>query len=387
MLRCPGWRCRVIAVASLCAAGLRGQTVIDAAQVPAWADFEAHPGTPGLACQVTPFPPRIDFGFRFRSGYLIVMPAKALGEGRPVAALLRVTPESPPGAPSYLVSAARVPKLPSAKSSVSMTGGFLLGEGEYAVDLMLVDNSGGSCFKHWTAKAKRSRRNRDVVLRIPAGAVRGWSSPGEFALGRGPTARRGPRRVAVFLHAAPVNPRGARLRGFDREMLLGSLTALMEDLQPESTGLTVFNLDQQQTLLRTASLSQKDWESVGQRIRDLQLAAVDYRVLENRSGPVDLLSGLINGEFGAARRPDAIVFLGPVSRHWEKVSKEVLPVRGERDPMVFYIRYSPPYFRMGDYPDSIESMTRALRGRVFKVHDPGEFAGAVRQIREALGSR
>ena len=78
----------------------------------------------------------------------------------------------------------------------------------------------------------------------------------------------------------------------------------------------------------------------------------------------------------------ALVFLGPTLRLTEKVPAELLI--GYRAPTfpLFCVTYYP---RVGaDFPDSIQYLTSALKGRVFRIHTPSELARNLEKLQHEM---
>jgi hypothetical protein len=189
-----------------------------------------------------------------------------------------------------------------------------------------------------------------------------------------------PLRLTVLLHAAPVSLRRTTLRASDSMMLVGLLSSLLERLPARSVRLVVFNLDQQKELFRQEEFSPKGLEQVAQSINDLQLGVVDYRVLQNRRGHIDVLTGLVNGELRAKEPSDVVLFLGPAARYVDDVPAAALEKNGGPAPRFFYFQYQPFYRRTAGFPDIIGLALRKLRGKTVLIHSPGEFAKAIEQV-------
>lgn len=360
------------------------QGVIDPARLPKeLRDFERPPGEVGLKCEVMPIKPRLDFGFRFQSGYAMRIPlGQYSGPGHRWGILTRVTPEG--GKPVYLLNIMRLPNVPKTKVEAEVGGSYLIGEGRYTVDLLLTDDTNRSCRKQWKVEAKRTHDEKKMTVRIPPGTVRQVGS--RHAAVKTESGAKAA-RITVLVHAAPISPRSTRLRFYDREMLIGTLGPLLEQLPAASVRLVVFNLDQQKKLLNKADFHAEDLDQVGQALNGLELGTVNYTVLQNQGGHVDLLAGLINDELNAKERPDAVVFLGPVSRYLHKFPDYARPERSDGDPQFYYLQYRPFMRRGEEFADVIQNAVKAMKGKTFVVHSPGEFANALRQVETRLIGR
>jgi hypothetical protein len=82
----------------------------------------------------------------------------------------------------------------------------------------------------------------------------------------------------VLLHAAPISFRRTRMRASDRIVLLGALSALLEQLPTRHVRLALFNLDQQKELLRQDGFTLDGIDRVAQSMNEVELGTVDYRV-------------------------------------------------------------------------------------------------------------
>jgi hypothetical protein len=104
--------------------------------------------------------------------------------------------------------------------------------------------------------------------------------------------------------------------------------------------------------------------------------------VEHRQGWAELLSGLLAGEMAAKPPADAIVFLGPTTRLYQKMPAGMLNYRPETGPKIFYFEYFPR--RGSEFPDAIHRLTSAVKGRVFRLHSPGELAENIRKMQKDL---
>ncbi|MGA2270268.1 MAG: hypothetical protein ABSH44_17490 [Bryobacteraceae bacterium] len=373
---------RSIAIAVLLASAAVAQTVVDPAKlgdVPK--ALAPQPGGRPLQCRVMPIKPALDFGFRFQAGYVVRVPmSQYSGPGHKWAMLTRITPEGGGRKPVYLLSGVRLPPIPRTNLELEIGGGYLLGEGRYDVSWAMFDDAGRTCRGGWRVDARLGRRERRVKVAMPRGAV------GEFSSRVLPNGKRDsddapPLRLTVLLHVAPLVPFRTRLRASDRVMLLGLLSTLLERLPARSVRLVVFNLDQQKELFRQEAFPPEALDQVAQSINGLELGRVDYHVLQNRLGHVDLLAGLVNRELQAEAPSDVVVFLGPEARYWDKLPEAALEEIHGAEPRFFYLEYKPPYFRPGpNIPDSISSAVGKLKGKTVVIRSPADLANAIEEI-------
>src|SRR5690348_15908822 len=127
------------------------------------------------------------------------------------------------------------------------------------------------------------------------------------------------------MHAATTSPRRTRMTARDRVMLLGTLSSLLERVPTRSVRLVVFNLDQQRELYRQEDFGKGQFNDVAQAVDGVELGQVDYRVLQNKKGHVELLTDLVNQEVSAREPADVVLFMGPMSRYVERVSEAEVP--------------------------------------------------------------
>jgi len=170
----------------------------------------------------------------------------------------------------------------------------------------------------------------------------------------------------------------------DRVMLLGTLAALLERLPTTSVRVILFNLDQQKELYRQDSFQGSEFPQLAHALDSVQPALVDYRVLQNRHGHVDLLADLVNQEMNAPQPSDVVLFLGPTSRFFGRVPDEAIERPSGTAPRFFYFQYRPPVMRMeATLPDLIHSAVSKLKGKTVIIHTPGDFAKGIDQVEHA----
>src|SRR5579863_6801763 len=99
------------------AAAARPQTVVDPANVPtALKSFEQWQNAQRLKCEVTPFRPVLNFGFRFQAGYVVRVPLNQYpGSGHKLSLMTRITPFGGGRNPIYLLNVVPLPKIPKTK--------------------------------------------------------------------------------------------------------------------------------------------------------------------------------------------------------------------------------------------------------------------------------
>lgn len=346
-----------------------------------------------LKCSVKPLNPFLDFAFRFEAGYFISCPVKEFG-GRSdrLISYVRVTPDS--GAAVFLAGGYPLPALPRALTNqvnlrklnnyFEMSGGFVLGEGRFTVDLLLVDGHNRIRRAHWTVKANRNGHEKDVPLTIAANTAAAF--PVYSWDGKPCVPPRPGSRVTILLDAAPMDPYSRKLRAWDRAFLLGSLSSLLRQTPAESVRLIAFNLDQQRVIFRQDHFDQAGFSRLAEALERLELGTVSYKTLQRRNGWAELLAGLVNEQITDQPPSDSVIFLGPTTRIADKFPQTMLRPCAPGSPQFFYFEYF-PFWRSGsEYPDAIQTATRACKGKTLKIHSPGEFAEAIRKANERFAT-
>ena len=316
------------------------QTIAEAAQVHSVLSLAAGPGNKRLTCSVFPIPPVLNFGLRLQSGYVFHLPVDQFtGSGHTLTVLTSITPGLF-GTPVYLLD--RIELTANRPTDRVYTGGgsFFLGEGGYHVVWLIVDDAGRSCRQTWDLDAALSREDSHLKLTIPSGAVEGLSL-------RAPSPPVGStKRFTILLDAAPLVPAriAAGLTTADQLFLLGTLSALLERLPTQAVRLVVFSLDQQKILLRREQFRLADTGQIAALLDEIQaqIAKTDIEKLRNRTGHLDLLLRLINGELRANPLSDAVIFFGPRERFTTKLPPTALAESRAIVPRFFFLAYRAP---------------------------------------------
>ena len=335
-----------------------------------------------LACKVTPFKPHLDFTFRFETGFSAEVPLKQYsGKGHWLAAVFRVTPEDPSGAAVLFGRTARLPDVPAGnKATGELFGGFALGEGKYRVEWILADDSGRVCQRDWKVEAKLDGKEKEVIPGMPSGVIDEISLRRWIRESKGP-AGNGAQRATVLLNVASFNPRRVRLNGSDRLLLLSSLAALIERLPVASLQLIVFNLEQHREIYRKDDFQPRDFDAVSHAINGIELGTVDYKVLSETRGHVDMVTDLISKSVEESK-PDVVIFVGPKPRYLDKVGKEDLPARSSDAPLFYNVQFRA--FYGPNYPDTIMNAVKRMGGKTFEIFSPKQFAEAITGITKAF---
>ena len=355
--------------------------------------LDKEPKGARLGCAIEPVKPFLDFAFRFDAGYIVRCPWKEFaGKESTVSSYVRVTPEG--GKPVVLSKGYRLRAIPpdilaqtnlrKLKATAEASGAFSVGEGHYRVEVLVVDNTTGrACKKRWKVKAARSHEQRAVPVAMKAHTVAPMAfHPWDGKLDASGTGL----RLTVLLDATPMNTRALKLRPWDQALLLESISALLLQAPCKSVRLTAFNLDQGREIFQQDRFDRSGFIGLAQALEDLELGTVSYRALQQQSWRL-LLARLTNQEVTAEQPSDAVVFLGRATRISQRMPREMLEVRKNSRPRFFYLEYFPYWRRGNEFPDTLDDLTKARGGIVFKVHSPGELAQAIQKmLRQLKGS-
>src|SRR5689334_1709745 len=190
--------------------------------------FEEYGKQSTLHCSINRFDPFLDFAFRYEAGFLAAVRPEEFKPGSRIGTLLRVTPQD--GKPTFFGEEFEVPPIPAImakklgpkelkKIELQTSVGFALGDGRYAIDLLLMDKQNHSCHSHWNLKTPK----HNYPLTLPANTVTTIESePWNGKLQSDGV------RLTVLLHVAPMNPYSPKLRAWDRGFLLQSLASLLK---------------------------------------------------------------------------------------------------------------------------------------------------------------
>jgi hypothetical protein len=316
--------------------------------------FDADPGASRLECEVTPIRPVLDFSLRFQTGFAIDLPSDQFDRPHSFGVVvLRVTPEH--GQPAYLMSRVSLPDTAKTKLDGHVRGGFVVAEGKYNVEMIFGDDRHRVCRSQWRIEAKSDASQRRLGLAVLPSTVVGPS-----ATHVAPLSENQPNlgRLTILMHVAPPSPNLAKLPANDAFKLLGSLTALLEQLHAQSTRLVVFNLEQQKVLLRKDGLTTAGLQDVAKVIDAAEFGSVDYSTLRNRKGKIDLLTQLTEEERGELHASDALVFLGLHMQVHGSIGSGAVK-RLPNGPRMFYLKCESPLSILAATRDSGVGITAA----------------------------
>jgi hypothetical protein len=340
-----------------------------------------------LTCQVRTFPAVLNFAFRFELRYIVDCPL-AQFEGRPsqIVSYIRIKPRG--GAPVLLGERFQLPEMPRNRreafrwnrfhEQAEWSGVFTAGEGEYPVDLLVMDDRSRFFRKSWKEKAELHGKERKVQVAMApntaaSASVSFWSDNPEFA-------EKGP-RIDVLLDAAPLFPKELSLRAWDRAFLMNSLSSLLRTLHPDSVHVAAFNLEQQREFFDEENFTRHSFRKLFRSLQQLELGSVSYRNLR-QGGWSELLTNLVSTETKRDKRPEAIIFLGPSARILDKLPRETVSSSCENGPPIFYFKFSA--MPGNEFPDAIHHLTNACHGTVFTLHNAGDFAEAITKVQRKI---
>lgn len=347
--------------------------------------LEAREPRDDLPCRVTPIKPAVGFDLKFHAGYEVALPMRELaGLENLLTVVFRVIPEDAPDRPAYFIQRIRVPSIePDAKGEAYLQGSFDLGEGAYRVDWLMRDRAERVCASFWRTEAALSQREKDVALRIPAGAV-APADEDEFA--DEPPAEKdygaSALSVKVLVNFAPQNSTASALQPADTAALVSILRAIHRDPRIVRYSLVAFNMQEQRVLYRQEASSAIDFRALGEALKGLQLGRVDLARLQNRNSDAEFLGSLIQSEFKVREgepAPDGLIIAGPKVMLPSGIPSEALREVGETQYPVFYLNYnlSP---QLNPWRDSISQAVRHFNGQEFTISRPRELWSAVTEV-------
>ena len=399
----------LLTVSFVCAACMTApaQSVVEPERQDAAASaFESAQSGPPLRCEIAPQRPALTYALQFRTGYVLNLPLNQPGGiGHSFTILSRVTPDGKP--PVYLSMDASMTKAPSVPGNAEIEGGFLVGEGDYGVAVLVRDENGRVCHNQWRAQAKPVGSERDLRSRMPAGAVEELGSPIP-SHGGGPEIQ----RLTILVHAVANNPRAAKIEEWEVQHLSNTVSSLLAQLPVRSVRLAVFNLERQVVLLSKDNFGPQDLDELTRTLERVQLGILDVRTLEN---PVDVLSDLLLKELRNSKPPDAVVVIGPRTiQQTAGWPRSALPAAPEC--RCYYLQYQeaaantrvlrapPPMLPIpnpgrpeprvsGPIPapavsrpaaDGIELLLHSLNGAILPVRQPHDLADAIERMASAI---
>jgi hypothetical protein len=374
-------RLRTIAVL-LYAAALSAQVAIDPARYrPLIRYLDPQPGETSFVCEVTPIRPSLNFSFRFQAGYAVRVPMGQFpGSGHRWNMVVEILPVAG-GPPAYFGRQLRLPEIPPTRKTAEFAGGYLLGEGQYRARWVMLDERLRVCRRQWTVEVKPRPSERRVKLAMQPNTVEEFAWENSFQKARPADADAAPRSLTVLLDIAPLSLRRQRLRAADRLLLIALTSSVLESVPAKRVRLVAFSLDQQREIFRRDALAPGDLDQLEQVMEGVELATVDYRVLQNPGGYQRLLSGLVERELAASPPSDTVLFLGPAVRYLDKVAANFAERPASFAPRFYYFQYRPILRGPVAYlPDTIDRLVSRLKGKNLVIRTPADFQKAIEQM-------
>ena len=334
-----------------------------------------------LKCTIEQWPPELDFAFRFVTGYFVSCPVNQFGGKKTALQIyVRVSPEGKapvlfgtgfdiPGDPEKQRPADELKKI---KNELGMSGALAMGEGKYAMEVLVVDEQNRTARKKWHLKVEPGRSQRKVALVIDPLTVKSADSSG-WNLS---APQRGGIRMTLLLDAAPINSHQTKLRAWDRAFLLECIYTLLRQAPYKSVKVVAFNLEQERELFHSDSFDGEAFRRLDDKLKDTETATISANALRKRS-PAEFVSALLDQEL-AEGHSDAIIFLGPNGRSDLEVGADLLTNKKSSSPPLFYFEYFP--FPAKGFPDLIHRLVTAADGRTFEIHSPEQFSEAIHRM-------
>jgi hypothetical protein len=337
---------------------------------------------PVLKCEVTPIKPALDFSLRVHAGYALKIPQYQFpGTGHGIDVFLRVRSDAEEGRALYFHDHYDLSPVLDPTFEDEIDGRFVAPPGKYTVALAAKDGAGRRCRDDWHVEIKPEPVRPEPSNARPLG------------------------RLTVLLDAAPLDRGSSKPRASDVSILTNTLESVMEQVPARSVRLVVFNMEFAAELFRSDSFVSSEIGLVRHTLHEIQLGTVDYRGLTNRKGAAQFVAGLINRELREPEPASAVIFLGPLAGLDEEVPKSAIK-RSRAGPKFFYLQCRPRGMDGlaipsggGEYPcpvgtcislpgpaalaeirDTITSAIGVVKGSVFIVRTPEEFARALAEI-------
>lgn len=346
--------------------------------------FVANANQP-LKCRKSHFKPRLDFHFRFFTGYTIDIPLKQLVAPRNVfEVVLDVRPLSATGEKPFLYrDYLRVgPVEKGLRGEVSLSGSFVVGEGEYQVAWHIKDRYGRGCSVAWEIEAKLPRRQQDIKLSMEPGEIDS-SYTNLFGWERNIRSRSGPGyRVKVLASFDPARRRRQAIMHLgDILPVLAAMRALLRDGRFVEFSVLAYSVEDQAVLLRQDFDDAIDFPALGEAVKKLSPATVGFEQLgENKDR--DFLAELIVGELEKTGEFDALIFLGSDSLLFQRIPKELLEGIGMRSYPVYFLKTA-----WLPWSGATSDAVKKLKGKIYQFRTPKDLSEAIEKMAEDLGRR
>src|SRR5579872_2524228 len=283
---------------------------------------------------------------------------------------------------SYYVQRIHVPAIEEdAKGDAFLQGGFIVGEGNYHIDLLVRDRGERVCSYYWDSEAEVPAKDRQMALSIAPNVIQ--PEDGEQFKEEPPIRRIHDEpllNVKVLINFAPQNALSATLQPIDTSALVWILRTISREPRIGKFSLVAFNMQEQRVLYRQLDADKIDFPRLGDAIKTLNLGTVDLKRLSDKHGDTDFLSDLIQKEVGNDKeRPDAVIFAGPKVMLDSNVPQDSLkPISNVAFP-VFYLNYNANPQAI-PWKDAISRAVHAFRGTESTISKPRDLWFAVSEI-------
>ncbi len=174
--------------------------------------FDSASRASHLRCQVHPVRPALTYHLQLQAGYVVDVPLNQFdGPGHSLNLLLRITPLE--HQPVYMQMAGPVSYTPLNNVDAEVRGSFVVGEGSYAAETLVKDDSGRACYSQWRFQAKLAGSEREPQSDY---SCRSGSRSGFPRAGRG-TSRERPAHFATHYPGRRSGPEPARRHAQSRD--------------------------------------------------------------------------------------------------------------------------------------------------------------------------
>ena len=335
---------------------------------------EQHEQRP-LACHVEAVHPRLSYSFRFFSGFYTTVPAKQFEPGKQnrMAAFMRVTSEST-GEEHYFFHPFHIPTIPEdpGKTQLEAGGGFYIGDGNYKVDWLLVDQRDRVCTRTWLVKTPKAK----VPLLVPAGSILPLGL--ESWKGFGDKKKVTEAKVTVFLSAMPLYRRRmlSKLPPYDMTLLLSSLTTLLNGSKYTHARVVAFDLLSKRVLFEQDEFDPAGYERLRDKLETESYGTIDVQSLARGFSDRKLLEDMLKQETGRDKKSDAVVFLGAEGSPSDKLPPLFAEYRQGLAQLyyVFFARFPQPV------QDVMWQFVRGGKGKIVNLFGPPDLVNAIKAI-------
>lgn len=343
-------------------------------------------GPPPLKCSSQNFGPFLDFEFRFFSGGQIGLPIKHYRGRQPsFKMLLTVTPvEGTPGEAAELFDEFAIKqKIPDdAKGEMVLSPSFSIGEGRYAVEWKLEDDSGQTCTGAWKIKAALARGQKVVALALKPGEI--VESGVYLFRPEAPVARphlKSPKRLKIFVSMDIRSRRGrsARPSLWRLHPHFSTVRQLSRSQGFNEFSLVFFSFEDQKILYRQDYQRSVNFAPMRKIIGNLNPQTVDINQLGN-GREMDFFESLLSDELLIGDAPDAVVFVGQET-HFGTQTSEFMQGRLRQTEAAFAFLDTSRY----EWRGAMGNVVRAVNGKEYKLRQPTDLSKALDSIERELG--